>query len=90
MTPTVTDPPIMAPVPTQHFPRPSYLVYDRVERRWWRPTYESWAGRLEDLSLTASGDLMMRTMCAPAIHESVFPDRFHVVPKLENYTPSLN
>lgn len=90
MTPSVTTPTITAPVPTQQFPRPKYLVYDRQDRRWWRPLHEAWRGRLEDLSLSPSGELLLRTLARPSVHESLFKDRYIVVPHLDNFTPSLN
>lgn len=71
-------------------PRPRYRVWDRVGQCWWRPTYEAYRGRLEDLSLCPSGDLLMRTYKNPAIHEGLFEGRFVVVPDLDNFTPCLN
>ena len=90
MNTSVNAPPISAPLPSQQFPRPKYLVYDQHERRWWRPLHEAWRGRLEDLSMTPHGELLMRTLAKPSIHESIFRDRFTVVPHLDNFTPSLN
>lgn len=56
-----------------------YKVWDKENNRWYEPTYEAYKGKLEDLTITPAGQLIMRTIDECAIHESMFPDRFEVV-----------
>lgn len=53
-----------------------FRIWDKEENKFFEPTYEAWNGKLCDLHISQSGSLMMRTFDNPAIHESVFPDRF--------------
>lgn len=59
--------------------RPKFKVWDKHENKWFNPVYEAYKGNLMDLSITLSGELLMRTMQEPAIHESTFKDRFELV-----------
>lgn len=58
--------------------RPKYRVWDNEKNQYFEPVYEAYKGNLVDLSLTMSGELLLRKLDAPATHESVFPDRFIV------------
>lgn len=53
-----------------------FRVWDQENNKFFEPTYEAYQGKLEDLSIDLSGELMMRTIENPAIHESLFPNRF--------------
>lgn len=61
-----------------------FKVWDTENNCWYEPTYEAYAGRLEELLLSPSGDLTMRTFESGTrreklIHESMFPNRFKIV-----------
>jgi len=58
--------------------RPKYRIWDTYNNKYWEPTYEAYKGKLEDLTLSTSGELIMRTLPKAAIHESIFIDRFIV------------
>lgn len=58
---------------------PKFKVWDTENNKFFKPTYRAYQGELEDLSVCLSGDLMMRTMEQPAIHESKFKDRFILI-----------
>lgn len=58
--------------------RPKFKIWDNEKNEWYKPTYEAYNGKVEDLSLSTSGELSMRTINEFA-HESVFPYRFEVV-----------
>lgn len=58
--------------------RPKFKIWDNEKNEWYKPTYEAYNGKVEDLSLSPSGELSMRTINEFA-HESVFPYRFEVV-----------
>lgn len=59
--------------------RLKFRIWDRLNDCFWKPTYEGWKGKLEDLTISMSGELTMRNMEHPAIHESMFPDRFVIM-----------
>ena len=59
-----------------------FRAWDKENNRFFKPTYEAYKGNLEDLSISLSGQLFMRTIDEPAMHESLFPDRF----VLQQYT----
>lgn len=61
--------------------RIKFRIWDNENNRWYEPIYEAYAGRLEDLSLSPSGQLCMRrfkdgTHIEESVHESIFPERF--------------
>lgn len=53
-----------------------FRAWDKENNKFFKPTYEAYKGNLEDLSISLSGQLIMRTIEEPAINESLFPDRF--------------
>ena len=53
-----------------------FRAFDSEKKCFFKPTYEAYKGNLEDLSISFSGELMMRTLEKPSIHESLFKDRF--------------
>ena len=55
-----------------------FRIWDKDNNCFFKSTYEAYKGRLEDLSIDMSGELTMRTYDNPAIHESVFPNRFEI------------
>lgn len=58
--------------------RVNYRVWDKENNKWFKPTYETYKGNLEELLLTANGDLVLRTIDG-ITHESSFPNRFEKV-----------
>jgi uncharacterized phage protein (TIGR01671 family) len=58
--------------------RPKYKIWDKQEKCWYNPTYEAYRGKLDDLTLTSTGELQRRTISGTD-HESMFPDRYEVV-----------
>jgi hypothetical protein len=58
--------------------RPTFRIWDNENDDWYQPTYEAFRGKVEDILLSQSGDLNMRTLTEFA-HESLFPERFEVV-----------
>lgn len=57
--------------------RPTFRIWDNEKNDWFKPTYDGWNGKIEELLLSPGGDLTMRTF-TDFIHESVFPDRFEI------------
>ena len=57
--------------------RTNYRIWDTKENNYFEPTFEAHRGRLEELLLTPSGELMRRTPEGME-HESAFPDRYIV------------
>ena len=57
--------------------RPQFRIWDKQENKYYEPTFEAYRGKLHDLTLTPSGELMMREPSGTT-HESVFPDRYEV------------
>lgn len=53
-----------------------FRLWDKQDQKYFKPIYEAYKGDLFDMSISLSGDLLMRTISQPAIHESVFPDRY--------------
>ncbi len=64
---------------TAKMKRMKYRVWDKENNCWYKPTYRAYRGELEDLTLTPTGQLIMRTLDQPAIHESRFLNRFEIV-----------
>ena len=58
--------------------RPTFRIWDNEKNDWFEPTYEGWDGKIEELLLSPTGDLTMRTF-TDFKHESVFPERFEIV-----------
>lgn len=56
-----------------------FKIWDKKECKWFEPIYKAYEGELLDLSITLSGELLMRTIDEPAIHESMFKYRFEIV-----------
>lgn len=52
-----------------------WKAWDTEKNKWFEPTYEAYKGKLEELLMSPSGDLSLRTMEGMA-HESTFPNRF--------------
>jgi len=59
-----------------------FRIWDKEKKEYFKPIYEAHSGKLLDLSITLSGELLMRTLKNPAIHESIFLDRYTI----EQYT----
>lgn len=53
-----------------------FRAWDTENKCFFEPTYEAYAGRLEDLSIDFSGRLIRRTLEMPAEDESRFPGRY--------------
>ena len=53
-----------------------FRIYDKKENKYFEPIYEAWKGKLLDLSITLSGEIIRRTLEMPAEHESMFPERY--------------
>lgn len=53
-----------------------FRVWDKENNKYFEPTFEAYNGNIEDITLTSHGEIILRTFDKPAIHESVFPDRF--------------
>lgn len=53
-----------------------FRAWDKENECWFKPTYEAYKGRLEDLSITLNGKYLIRTMEQSAIHA---PERFEVM-----------
>lgn len=81
---------VKATVPVAIPGRPRYKVYDHKTGDWWEPSQPDFGGKLEELTMTDSGELVLRTAASAAIPESAFPNRFTVVPHLDNFQPVLN
>ncbi|MDT2597025.1 DUF1642 domain-containing protein [Enterococcus dongliensis] len=58
--------------------RPTFRIWDNEKNDWFEPTYEGWDGKIEELLLSPTGDLAMRTFTDFKC-ESVFPERFEIV-----------
>lgn len=61
-----------------------YKIWDRHAKKWWQPTFDGCTGKIEDLSLSPKGELLMRTRKDTlsqevTIHESMFKGRFEIV-----------
>lgn len=52
-------------------------IWDKVNKKWYVPIYETYKGKLDDLSVCLSGDLNRRIV-EGIIHESMFPDQYEV------------
>ena len=61
----------------------TYKIWDKQEKKFWKPTYEAYNGKLEDLSVTPNGRLHKRCMNENGeevnYDESTFPDRYEIV-----------
>ena len=55
-----------------------FRAWDNQENKWFKPTFEAYSGSLEELLLSMSGRLTIRTLDGVA-DESTFPDRFELV-----------
>ena len=58
--------------------RPTFRIWDNENDEWFKPTFDGWRGKIEELLLNPRGELSMRTF-NDFIGESVFPDRFEIV-----------
>ncbi|MGP5429512.1 hypothetical protein ACTXNW_08660 [Enterococcus malodoratus] len=58
--------------------RPTFRIWDNEKNDWFEPTYEGWDGKIEELLLSPTGDLAMRTF-TDFKRESIFPERFEIV-----------
>lgn len=54
-----------------------YRIFDNEAKKFFEPTFKAYAGELEDLSLTPSGELCRRTLKGSE-HESLFPGKYTV------------
>lgn len=59
-----------------------FRLWDKQDQKYFEPTYEAYKGNLLDMSISRSGELFMRTLSQPSIHESVFTNRYII----EQYT----
>lgn len=64
--------------------RPKFKIWDNETATWYKPIHRAYAGEIEELLLSPSGDLNMRKYGGVLGHESLFPDRFEVVPITTN------
>ena len=55
-----------------------YRVWDNEENKYFETIYEGYAGRILDLTITLSGEIMRRTLTHPAEHESLYPNRYEI------------
>jgi uncharacterized phage protein (TIGR01671 family) len=55
-----------------------WRAWDTQEKKWFEPVYEAHQGKVFELLMMPSGDLIMRTAFG-TVHESTFPGRFIVV-----------
>lgn len=53
-----------------------FRVWDTHLNMFFKPTYEAYAGKLQDLSITLCGRLLRRTLEKPAEDESMFEGRY--------------
>tara|TARA_R110000868_G_scaffold172812_2_gene408805 strand:- start:37 stop:441 length:405 start_codon:yes stop_codon:yes gene_type:complete len=53
-----------------------FRVWDNEEKKFFEPTYEGYAGKVECLSISLTGRLTKRTFNQPAIDESCFEGRY--------------
>jgi uncharacterized phage protein (TIGR01671 family) len=53
-----------------------FRVWDNEENKYFAPVYEAWNGKLLDLSISLSGELLRRTLEFPSEHESCFKGRY--------------
>lgn len=59
-----------------------FRVWDNKSKKYFKPIYEAFKGKLLDLSIGLSGDLLRRTLIMPAEHESKFEGQY----ELEQFT----
>lgn len=55
-----------------------FRAWDNLENRWYKPTFEGYRGKIEEIMLSPRGRLTMRTM-TELIDESMFPNRFELM-----------
>lgn len=55
-----------------------FRVWDTENKSWFKPTYEAYAGRLDDLSISLSGELLRHSLTG-ITHESLFPGKYVLV-----------
>jgi len=53
-----------------------FRVWDNEEKKFFEPTYEGYAGKVECLTISLAGRLTKRTFNQPAIDESCFEGRY--------------
>ena len=53
-----------------------FRIWDNEDKKYFEPTYRAYAGELEDLSISMSGELIRRTLGCCSEHESNFPGRY--------------
>lgn len=56
-----------------------FRVWDKVEKKFFKPIYEAYKGHLLDLSICLGGSLLRRTLAYPAEHQSNFPDKYELM-----------
>jgi|GEM_PF-3174494 len=54
-----------------------FRAWDSKYNKYFKPTYEAYNGKIEELLMSQSGQLLLRTF-NDTIHESMFPNRFKV------------
>jgi len=54
----------------------NYRIWDTVTKCWFKPTYEAYRGKIEELLLNKSGCLVRRNDGAALEHETEFPERY--------------
>ncbi|MEK2552522.1 YopX family protein [Lactiplantibacillus plantarum] len=54
-----------------------FRAWDKETNKYFKPTYQAYVGRLEELTITLSGRLQKRT-CRGMVDESMFPGRYVV------------
>lgn len=58
--------------------RVKYRIWDNEDNKYFEPIYEAYKGRVLDISLSPSGELLRRTLEHPSEHESRFPERYEI------------
>jgi uncharacterized phage protein (TIGR01671 family) len=56
--------------------KPKFRAWDTKNNCFFKPTYEAYKGNLQEIVLSMSGDINIRTMSHTLDHESTFPNRF--------------
>lgn len=63
--------------------RPKFRVWDKEERKWYKPTYKAYMNELHDIHIDLDGRLLIRTIDESGkrvtIHESMFEGRYELL-----------
>lgn len=53
-----------------------FRIWDKKNKKFFEPTFEAHKGKVEDLTITPSGELIKRTMKICSEHESMFKNQY--------------